>query len=165
MNSPDLPPAVFDEVDCKSFWLWQSLAWKQSLRARIGTVKELVISAWFARRTVRRFSSVICAGETDARWLRWIGGRSSVEVVSNGVALPDLGRGYESTDSVPNRLRLCFVGTLNFKPNILAIEFLVDEIWPLVRSVYPEAELLIAGRIPRTGSQLVQRAIRHRGPG
>lgn len=52
------------------------------------------------------------------------------------------------TDSVPNRLRLCFVGTLNFKPNILAIEFLVDEIWPLVRSVYPEAEPLIAGRTP-----------------
>ena len=101
INSPDLPPAVFDEVDCTSFWLWQSLAWKQSLRARIGTVKELAISAWFARRTVRRFSCVICAGETDARWLRWIGGRSSVEVVSNGVALPDLGRGYESTDSVP----------------------------------------------------------------
>ena len=51
-------------------------------------------------------------------------------------------------DSVPDRLRLSFTGTLNFGPNVDAIEFLVREIWPLVRSVYPDAELLIAGRNP-----------------
>ncbi len=114
----------------------------------MSNLKELVISYRFARRAVRRFSSVICAGETDARWLRWIGGRPSVEVVPNGVSLPDLGGGDEAEDSVPDRLRLSFSGTLNFGPNVDAIEFLVREIWPLVRSVYPDAELLIAGRNP-----------------
>lgn len=148
LDASGLPPGVADMIDCTTLDLWRAMAAKQSPRARISKLKELAISAWFARRTVRRFASVICAGETDARWLRRISGHSSVEVVSNGVALPSVEDGECLVESVIEQPRLSFVGTLNFEPNVDAIEFLVRDIWPLVRSAYPEAELVIAGRDP-----------------
>ena len=39
-----------------------------------------------------------------------------------------------------------FVGTLNHPPNTDAVEWLVREIWPLVISKRPDAELRVAGR-------------------
>ncbi len=148
IDAPDLPPGVADMIDCTPLDLWRAMAAKQSPRARMSKLKELAISAWFARRTVHRFASVICAGETDARWLRRISGRSSVEVVSNGVTLPNFEDGECLVESVIDQPRLSFVGTLDFGPNVDAIEFLVLDIWPLVRSAYPKAELVIAGRNP-----------------
>ena len=121
---------------------------KQSLRARMSKLKEMAISAWFVRRTIHRFASVICTGETDARWLRRISGRSSVEVVSNGVASSSVENGERLVERVVDQPCLSFVGTLDFGPNVDAIDFLVRDIWPIVRTAYPRAELVIAGRNP-----------------
>jgi glycosyltransferase involved in cell wall biosynthesis len=148
MDASDLPPGVADMIDCTPLDLWRAMAARQSLRARMSKLKELAISAWFVRRTVHRFASVICAGEADARWMRRISGRSSVEVISNGVTLPDLEGGERLEGNVTGQPCLSFVGTLDFGPNVDAIEFLVRDIWPLVRSAYPRAELVIAGRNP-----------------
>jgi len=148
IDASNLPPGVADMIDCTPLDLWRAMAAKQSPRARMSKLKEMAISAWFVRRTVQRFASVVCAGETDARWLRRISGRSSVEVVSNGVTLPDFETGKVLMESVTDQHRLSFVGTLDFGPNVDAIEFLVRDIWPLVRSEYPNAELVIAGRNP-----------------
>ena len=41
-----------------------------------------------------------------------------------------------------------FVGTLDFPPNVEAIEGLVDEVMPRVVSAVPSAKLLVAGRHP-----------------
>ena len=144
MGTPDLPPGVADIIDCTTLDLWRGLAVQQGVRDRGRKLKELGVSAWFARRMVRTFSAVVCAGEADARWLRRVGGRASVTVVSNGVALPGVGEG----DRTPDQLRLGFAGTLDFEPNVDAVGFLVGAIWPLVRAACPAAELLIAGRRP-----------------
>lgn len=149
IDTPGLPPGVFDIIDCTPLDLWRGLLIKQSPRLRVRKIKELGISTWFARRAIKRFSTVICAGEADAYWLRRIGGQSSVTVVSNGVALPQLAKDIDETDSIPDRPRLSFVGTLDFEPNVDAIQFLISQIWPLVRIAYPEAELLIVGRNPK----------------
>lgn len=44
-----------------------------------------------------------------------------------------------------------FVGTLDFPPNVEAIEGLVDEVMPRVVSAVPSAKLLVAGRHPSRG--------------
>lgn len=135
-------------IDCTPLDLWRGLAVKQQARVRARKLRELGVSALFARRAVQRFSSVVCAGAADARWLCRIGGRSSVSVVLNGVVLPDLGPMLERRDGAARRPCLSFVGTLDFEPNVDAVRFLVGEIWPLVRKAHPDAELLIAGRDP-----------------
>ena len=146
--APEFPPGVADMIDCTSLDLWRGLVVKQEARVRVRKLREIGISALFARRAVQRFSSVVCAGAADAQWLCRIGGRSSVAVVPNGVALPEFDPEPEGRDGAARRPCLSFVGTLDFEPNVDAVRFLVGEIWPLVRKAHPDAELLIAGRDP-----------------
>jgi glycosyltransferase involved in cell wall biosynthesis len=86
----------------------------------------------------------VTVGETDANWLRRIGGRATSHAVPNGVDVgPD--------DAMPpeaERPTLSFVGTLNYGPNVDAALFAARSVWPLVRRAYPEAQFLIAGRNP-----------------
>jgi len=44
--------------------------------------------------------------------------------------------------------RLVFAGSLNWYPNIKAVEYLCSEIWPLFKKAVPSATLLIVGRNP-----------------
>jgi glycosyltransferase involved in cell wall biosynthesis len=48
----------------------------------------------------------------------------------------------------PGPPRICFVGSLNYGPNIDSARILVREIGPLVWRSHPEAEIIIAGRRP-----------------
>jgi glycosyltransferase involved in cell wall biosynthesis len=54
-----------------------------------------------------------------------------------------------------------FAGHLAYLPNVDAIEFLLTEIWPKVRSQRPHAKLILAGRNP---SDVVKAAIAKAGP-
>lgn len=47
-----------------------------------------------------------------------------------------------------NRDTVLFVGTLNYYPNLDAIEFLINKIWPLIVKSLPAAKLIIAGSKP-----------------
>jgi glycosyltransferase involved in cell wall biosynthesis len=46
-----------------------------------------------------------------------------------------------------------FVGHLAYLPNVDAVEYLLDEIWPIVRRLRPNARLLVAGRSPAAAVQ------------
>lgn len=143
-DAPDLPGGVVDLIDCTPLDLWRGFIIQRGLRARYRKVRELAISARFARRTVQNFASVVCAGEQDAVWLRWMGSSPSVHVVPNGVAMP----GASTVQAQDEKPRLSFVGTLNFEPNVDAVEFLARDIWPIVHAACPAATLVIAGRHP-----------------
>jgi glycosyltransferase involved in cell wall biosynthesis len=143
-DAPDLPPSVIDLIDCTPLDLWRSLFIRGDLRSRYRKLRELTISARFVNRTTRSFSSVVCAGEMDAVWVRRLGRGSPVHVVQNGVALPDAG----SVPPQSDRPTLSFIGTLDFEPNIDAVFFLADEIWPIIKKACPSALLVVAGRNP-----------------
>lgn len=44
---------------------------------------------------------------------------------------------------------LLFVGHLSYPPNVEAVRFLMREIWPRLRSEFPDLRLTIAGRSPK----------------
>jgi polysaccharide biosynthesis protein PslH len=57
----------------------------------------------------------------------------------------------ETTEPVPVKtvpLSVCFIGALDWRPNINGLKWLVNEVWPLVILTLPEASLYIAGRNP-----------------
>lgn len=64
-----------------------------------------------------------------------------VAVVDNGVDLDSFfpAGGYE-------QLSLLYLGSLDWQPNVDAIEHLMQDIWPLVRSACPAARLEVVGR-------------------
>lgn len=47
--------------------------------------------------------------------------------------------------AAPEGRVLLFVGNFSHPPNVDAVEWLIGEIWPLVRSALPDAELMIVG--------------------
>ncbi len=92
-------------------------------------------------RLVPKRAVVATVGELDARILSSRTGREVVSV-SNGV---DSDR---SVRSLPDGLSICFVGSLDYVPNIEAAEVLVREVAPELRRRCPDARIVIAGRHP-----------------
>jgi hypothetical protein len=92
--------------------------------------------------------------ERDASAVRFPHER--VAVVSNGV---DLDR-YVPHPGDWDARTLAFVGAMDYAPNADAVEYLSQEIWPLVRRAEPEARLFIVGRSP---GPAIQRLDGHEG--
>lgn len=135
-------PLVAHEVDPWSqYWRQRGLATRGPQRWY-----DLVQSARAARleRAVARSgATLVVVNERDAAWLRSsTGGR--VEALANGVdrfdAAPD------EQPAVPADPVLAFVGTLDYPPNVEALNRLATEVWPLVRARVPDARLVVAGR-------------------
>jgi glycosyltransferase involved in cell wall biosynthesis len=88
----------------------------------------------FESRAVRRFRRVVAMSAKDARMLGIAGAR----VIGNGVD-PDRFR------PEPERLgeRLLFVGSFNHFPNVEAFRFFHSEVWPRLRTQFPQMTLLV----------------------
>jgi glycosyltransferase involved in cell wall biosynthesis len=141
-NRTDLPPAVVDIIDCNPLEFWRGFLSYRDLRQRYRAFREIVIASRYARRMVRSYTATTCVGEADARWLRRIGGRDTVHMIPNGVEVP-----IHLTEESPTPT-LIFTGALDYQPNIEAVLFAAESIWPRIVAAKPNARFVIAGRNP-----------------
>jgi glycosyltransferase involved in cell wall biosynthesis len=70
---------------------------------------------------------------------------SKIEVVSNGV---DAKWFAEKKKQLPEYPTLLSVGTFKWLPNVEAVDFLVDKVWPRIKKQVPNAKLWIVGNAP-----------------
>lgn len=70
---------------------------------------------------------------------------SKIEVVSNGV---DSAWFAQKQKQLPEAPTILSVGTFKWLPNVEAVTFLVEKIWPLVKERIPQARLWIVGNAP-----------------
>jgi polysaccharide biosynthesis protein PslH len=98
----------------------------------------------FERRAFADADCVVTVSEEDAALARERYGARRVEVVDNGVDSAYFGgvKGLHQPD------RVLFLGALDWRPNLDAIQILLDEIFPTVRAQVPTARLSIVGRSP-----------------
>ena len=89
----------------------------------------------------RRFDATVLITRAEAADLRRMARGTSVHVVSNGVTLP------APTPAPPEPI-VGFMGMMDYKPNVDAVEYFVREVWPRVRAECPEARFRIMGRRP-----------------
>jgi glycosyltransferase involved in cell wall biosynthesis len=85
-------------------------------------------------------SSFVCSDE-DARYLQKRIGVRGVEVVPNSVET------FVKLEPAHAPVAL-FVGIFGYRPNVLAAEELIHEVWPSVRRHVPGARLVLVGREP-----------------
>jgi sugar transferase (PEP-CTERM/EpsH1 system associated) len=72
-----------------------------------------------------------------------------VEVIGNGVARPTVSiDAHLSEPIVKLQPYVLFVGQMDYRPNIDAVTYFVDKIFPYIRDKYPEVRFVIAGRNP-----------------
>ncbi len=101
----------------------------------------------FERSAFRRASRVVAVSAEDAELARSLYGELPLEVVDNGVDIAY----FERTGREPGAGSILFLGALDWRPNLDAVDFLLDEIWPLVRMQRPDATLNIVGRHATAG--------------
>ena len=103
-------------------------------------------NAWrwrrFEQAAVRRFDCVVTMAQKDAAQLP----NANTRVIPNGV---DLTR-FCATEEVAGH-NVLFIGSFRHFPNIEAFRFFSEQVWPLVRVQFPEAEFTaVAGPDPET---------------
>jgi glycosyltransferase involved in cell wall biosynthesis len=93
------------------------------------------------------FDLNITCSEDDARDLNTISPKSRVEVVPNGV---DINYFYPRPNDrpAPSHPYLVFAGGLSWYPNLDAMNYFVDEIWPVIKSRIPDIHMSLIGRNP-----------------
>jgi sugar transferase (PEP-CTERM/EpsH1 system associated) len=95
---------------------------------------ENTVFEWFNNKTI--------ISEPDRQWIPHPE-KNTIEVIPNGVNFE-----YYQPQSLAPVYDLLFTGNMSYPPNIDSVEFLVNDILPLVYKERPETTLLIAGASP-----------------
>lgn len=139
---PSMPPSVSDRVDSMTLSCWRMLSrtsgWKE-FRRRVAQF--LYVARYeFTTRKASRAMSVV--GESDADVLRRFLRVEHVHVIPNGVDVAEVTGDRSPLPTV------MFTGVLSYPPNVDAVMYFADEIWPSVRARVPKAVFQIVGRNP-----------------
>jgi polysaccharide biosynthesis protein PslH len=91
-----------------------------------------------------RFAAHITCSDLDGERLRAIAPQAHAVTIANGVDV-EYFRAERNAAAIPS---LIFVGSLNWYPNVDAVQFLLRDIWPLAKARVPELRLDIVGSAP-----------------
>lgn len=94
----------------------------------------------------RAVSQLITMSETDKQYISdQVPSVNQIDVIANGVDL-------DFFDAVKKKsaktFTVLFVGTFKWLPNLEAVRYLVEKVWPLIREEIKEAQLMIVGNSP-----------------
>jgi polysaccharide biosynthesis protein PslH len=134
--------------------------------ARMHDNERQALRRWYYRSQARRFeryerrswqevAACVMTSEREAEIVRRHAPDTLVAAVPNGV---DVDYFQPAGEPVEPR-SLVFNGVLDYRPNIDAVNFLVDEVLPLLRKRWPDVRLTVVGR----GSPADVESLRRRG--
>src|SRR5581483_933297 len=123
------------------FQIWERLAGQSRNPLRRAALR--AVAASLRRYEVRQLDTpdaIVTITRDDAATFRALGCTKPIHVAPCGVAV--------GPPSEPEPLTAGFIGSLDFRPNQEAVQWIVSRLWPLVRSKLPAARLSIAGSSP-----------------
>jgi glycosyltransferase involved in cell wall biosynthesis len=122
------------------FRIWEGLArTERNLLRRIALRQVASSLRTYEVRRHAAIDAIVPISQDDADDFRSLGNTRPMHVVPCGVAVPEEKRDAPSPNSVG------FIGSLDFRPNQEAVEWIVTELWPRVLQRAPEARLSMAG--------------------
>jgi glycosyltransferase involved in cell wall biosynthesis len=128
----------------------ESLIWQRYVDTESNPVKRWYIARqWhkfqrFERRAFAEAERVVAVSPEDARLITTRFGAARVDVVDNGVDTEYFRPHTEERDD----RRIVFLGSLEWRPNLDAVNQLLDHVFPAVVAVEPRARLCLVGRNP-----------------
>lgn len=99
----------------------------------------------FERDQFQRYDAVIAISERDKRFFESHYGLRRAAMIPTGVNLSIYAYQPPPSNGVA---RVMFSGSMDWLANIDAVEFFMDQIWPRVVAVKPDAEFVVVGRSP-----------------
>lgn len=137
-------PKVLDSTDAKSLYL-----------ARFRETQKNLVLKWLLGMELKRmiayeaiiakYDRVLTCSYVDRDFLLKRAPNASIELLYNGIDLETFSR---NGDEHPDPYRIIFTGNMTYFPNIYGAEFLVKEIFPLIKEAVPQAVLYIVGQNP-----------------
>jgi glycosyltransferase involved in cell wall biosynthesis len=126
--------------------LWRRMAQtERSFWVKLSYLIEARKMAAYEARALRRFSHVIAVSETDRAAMLELAPGCPITVVPTGVDTEH----YQASPSVsPDPPVVLFTGSMDWEPNIDAMEYFCADIWPAVLAEFPNAHFQIVGRNP-----------------
>ena len=99
--------------------------------------------------------TLIVMSEDDKKYIgKEIGESKKIEVVANGVDT----QWFEAVEKKPGKVpTILSVGTFKWLPNVEAVDFLVGQVWPLIKKQLPTAQLKIVGNAPTQAVYLYEK--------
>jgi glycosyltransferase involved in cell wall biosynthesis len=151
---PDHPFRIMDRsrVD----WLFQAEelnALKLSFKERLLRKENLRKIAHLEREAYAALSGMIVCGWDDRNFLEEkLGDSEKVFVLANGYNAE-----FFDCEAYPRQLSevptILFCGALDYSPNVDAIDWFADSIWPLINEAMPDAVWRIVGKSPDARSR------------
>jgi len=122
--------------------IWSCLAdeeknWFKRLYFRIlaARIKKL------EKKIINEFDALVAISNSDLAWFKAEGLFRPAIITSPGYKPEDL---EEYTDVPENKV--CYIGALDWLPNIHGLNWFIEQVWPLVIDKIPIAEFCVAGR-------------------
>jgi glycosyltransferase involved in cell wall biosynthesis len=126
--------------------LWQRMAATESHPLRkLSYTLEAARMSRYERRTLARFHHVIAVSENDRQLMLEMDPACEITVNPTGVDTQQFQVAPVSTAAPP---RIVFTGSMDWEPNIDAMEYFCGQIWPRILAEFPDAIFQIVGRNP-----------------
>jgi glycosyltransferase involved in cell wall biosynthesis len=147
LNFPEqLPlPTVLFQHNVETV-LWRRLAETESSPVRRMCYQiEAAKMAGYEENALARFHHVIAVSNNDRDEMRMFAPQCAITVVPTGVDLEQYSLVPAASGNPPI---VVFTGSMDWEPNIDAVEYFCREIWPAILAAFPEARFQIVGRNP-----------------
>ena len=147
LNFPEhLPaPVVLFQHNVETM-LWRRMAdTEKSFVRKLSYKIEARKMAAYETRTLGRFQHVIAVSHHDRDTMLKLAPDCAITVVPTGVDTEQ----YKAAPSVSGRPPIIvFTGSMDWEPNIDAIEFFCRDVWPAILAGFPDARFQVVGRNP-----------------
>jgi len=104
---------------------------------------------WFEAWACRRVDAVAAVSDVDARALRRIVPDRDIAVVPNGIDV-NAHASYVTPANCVLSHTLVFTGTMNYRPNVDAVLWFAEHVYPLIQEAVPDIHFYIVGRQPHS---------------
>lgn len=110
------------------------------------------IRSWLHSRLMRRwepyhsekFGHCVAMSNSDRNLLKAVNPKLKIDVIPNGVDT----KLYPQLPFPENVFRILFVGNMAYRPNIDAVTFFCESIYPRIKAEFPKIEFWIVGKDP-----------------
>jgi len=147
LNFPDVltAPCVLFQHNVETA-LWRRMATTEANPAkRIAYQIEAAKMARYERRALGKFHHIIAVSEHDRQQMLAMSPRCGITVVATGV---DTEKYAVAPPATANPPRIVFTGSMDWEPNLDAVAYFCQDIFPRVLAESPSAIFQIVGRNP-----------------
>lgn len=129
----------------------ESALWRRMATTELHPLRKLAYTleaarmSHYERRTLARFHHIVAVSENDRQQMLQMDPSCEITVNPTGVDTQQFQVAPPSSAAPP---RIVFTGSMDWEPNIDAMEYFCAQIWPRILAEFPDAIFQIVGRTP-----------------